>query len=127
MCPKEIVVTDKALGAVGPYSQAVKFNGMVYTSGCIGMVMEDGSVPPTIEEQTHIAMTHLTNIVEAAGSSLDKIIKITVFLKNMDDFSKFNAIYGSIIPKPYPARSCVEVARLPKDVLVELEAIASLE
>ena len=107
---KNVISTDKAPAAIGPYSQAIEVNGLVYTSGVI-------PVNP--------AIGNLKNLVEAAGSSMDKVIKTVVFIKNMDDFGKINEVYGKYFPEPYPARSCVEVARLPKDVLIEIEAIAA--
>lgn len=122
---QKVIKTDKAPGAIGPYSQAIEVNGIVYTSGVIPIVPATGQlVEGGVEEQARQAIGNLMALVEAAGSSVDKIIKTTVFIKNMDDFGKINAIYSEFFKEPYPARSCVEVARLPKDVLIEIEAVA---
>jgi len=109
---KKVIATDKAPAAIGPYSQAIEVNGMVYTSGIIPVVPETG------------ALTNLSNLLEAAGTSMDKIIKTTVFIKEMNDFGAINEVYQTFFSADFPARSCVEVARLPKDVLIEIEAIA---
>lgn len=120
-----VIKTDKAPGAIGPYSQAVEVNGMVYTSGVVPIVPSTGLVVEGgVEEQARQAIGNLAALVEASGSSVEKIVKTTVFIKNMDDFGKINAIYAEFFKEPYPARSCVEVARLPKDVLIEIEAVA---
>lgn len=120
-----VIKTDKAPGAIGPYSQAIEVNGMIYTSGVIPIVPSTGLlVEGGVIEQARQAIGNLVALVEASGSSVDKIIKTTVFIKNMDDFAKINEIYADFFKEPYPARSCVEVARLPKDVLIEIEAVA---
>jgi 2-iminobutanoate/2-iminopropanoate deaminase len=120
-----VIKTDKAPGAIGPYSQAIEVNKMVYTSGVIPIVPATGQlVEGGVEEQARQAISNLVALVEASGSSVDKIVKTTVFIKNMEDFGKINAIYADFFKEPYPARSCVEVARLPKDVLIEIEAVA---
>jgi 2-iminobutanoate/2-iminopropanoate deaminase len=122
---KTIIQTDKAPAAIGPYSQAIEVNGMVYTSGVIPVVPETGEVVEGgIEAQARQAIGNLVALVEAAGSSADKVVKTTVFIKNMDDFGTINKIYSEFFTKDCPARSCVEVARLPKDLLIEIEAIA---
>ena len=122
---KKIISTPKAPAAIGPYSQAIEVNGMVYTSGVIPINPEDGSlVTGTIEEQTHQVLKNMKNLLEAAGTSLDQVVKTTVFIKDMNDFAKVNEVYATYFTKDFPARSCVEVARLPKDVLIEVEAIA---
>lgn len=122
---KTIISTDNAPKAIGPYSQAVEINGMIFTSGMIPINPMDGTLNTgTIEEQARQAISNLKALVEASGSSLDKVIKTTVFIKNMDDFAKVNEVYAEFFTDKYPARSCVEVARLPKDVLIEIEAIA---
>ncbi len=120
---KEVITTDKAPAAIGPYSQATKFGNLILTSGVIPVCPETGEIPEGVEAQAKLAFTSLKALVEAGGSSMDKIIKTTVFIKNMDEFSKINAIYTEFFPTPCPSRSCVEVARLPKDVLIEIEAI----
>ena len=123
---KNVISTDKAPAAIGPYSQAIEVNGLVYTSGVIPVNPATGEiVGSTAAEQADQAIGNLKNLVEAAGSSMDKVIKKVVFIKNMDDFGKINEVYEKYFPEPYPARSCVEVARLPKDVLIEIEAIAA--
>ena len=122
----QTIATEKAPGAIGPYSQAKVVNGMVYTSGQLGM-FPNGNLPEGVQAQAIQSLTNVKNILEAAGSSMDKVVKTTVFIKNMDDFGKVNEIYGTFFKEgAYPARSCVEVARLPKDGLVEIEVIAEL-
>lgn len=120
------VRTDKAPGAIGPYSQAVIMGNMVFTSGQIPVHPASGEIPEGIEKQAGQALENLKNVLEAAGTSMDKVVKTTVFIKNMADFQAVNEIYASYFTAPYPARSCVEVARLPKDVLLEVEAMAEL-
>lgn len=122
---KTIIATTNAPAAIGPYSQAVKSGNMVFTSGQIPIDPTTGQVvygPADVHAKQ--AMLNLKAVLEAAGSNMDKIIKTTVFIKNMDDFAAINTVYASFFTAEPPARSCVEVARLPKDVLVEVEAIA---
>ncbi|HAZ91169.1 MAG TPA: reactive intermediate/imine deaminase [Eubacterium sp.] len=119
-----VIKTDKAPGAIGPYSQAIDLGNMVFTSGVIPVVPSTGVIPEGVEAQANQAFENLMNLVEASGAKTSDIIKTTVFIKNMDDFAKINAIYANYFKEPYPARSCVEVARLPKDVLLEVECIA---
>lgn len=122
---KKVISTDKAPQAIGPYSQAIEVNGMVFTSGVIPIVPATGAlVEGGVEEQAKQALSNLAELLKAAGTSTDKVIKTTVFIKDMDDFGKINEIYATYFTGDYPARSCVEVARLPKDVLIEIEAIA---
>ena len=121
---QRVIKTDRAPGAIGPYSQAIEVNGMLYTSGVIPVDPATEEIGNSIEQQAEQAFTNICNLVEDAGSSVDKIIKTTVFIKNMDDFGKINDIYMKHFKEPFPARSCVEVARLPKDVLLEIECIA---
>lgn len=122
---KTIIATDKAPQAIGPYSQAIEVNGMIFTSGVIPVVPATGEVVEGgIEAQAEQAISNLVALVEAAGSSADKVVKTTVFIKNMDDFGTINSIYSKYFKQDCPARSCVEVARLPKDLLIEIEAIA---
>jgi len=123
---KEIISTDKAPAAIGPYVQATKLGEMLFTSGVIPVNPATGEIPSTVEEQARQAFSSLKALVEASGSSIEKVVKTTLFIKNMDDFAKINAIYAEIFAEPYPCRSCVEVARLPKDVLLEIEAVAHL-
>jgi len=122
---KKIISTTKAPAAIGPYSQAVEINQMIYTSGVIPINPEDGTlVSGPIEEQADQVFKNLSALLESADSNLDKVVKTTVFLKDMNDFARFNEVYARYFTGSFPARSCVEVARLPKDVLVEVEAIA---
>ena len=122
---KVIINTANAPVAIGPYSQAVRVGNLLYTSGSIPIMPETGNVVEGgVEEQTKQAIENLKAIVEAAGSDLGKVIKTTVFIKDMNQFGKINEIYASYFTENQPARSTVEVARLPKDVLVEIECIA---
>ena len=121
---QKVISTDKAPSAIGPYSQAIEINGMVYTSGVIPIDPATGAVGEGVEAQAEQAFKNLCNLVEASGSKIENIIKTTVFIKEMNDFGKINEIYKKYFKEPFPARSCVEVARLPKDVLLEVEAIA---
>lgn len=124
---KSIVSTTNAPAAIGPYSQATKIGNFVFTSGQIPIDPATGQVVAgSVEEQTRLVLTNLTAVLEAAGTSLDKVVKTTVFIKDMNDFAAINAVYATFFTNEPPARSCVEVARLPKDVLVEIEAIAHL-
>ena len=119
------IATNAAPAAIGPYSQGVAFGNMVYTSGQIPVNPADGSIPASIEEQTAQSLNNVKAVLEAAGASLNDVIKTTVFIQNMDDFAKINGIYATYFNGPIlPARSCVEVAKLPKGVLIEIEAIA---
>ena len=117
----EKVYTKNAPDAIGPYSQAVKVNGLVFTSGQIAINPATGNV----EAATIEAQTNLKNVLEASGSSLEKAVKTVCFLKNMEDFGAFNEVYGKYFTSK-PARSCVAVKQLPKDVLVEVEVIAEV-
>ena len=122
---KEIKTTN-APAAIGPYSQAIITGNMLYTSGQIPVNPETGSIAEGVEAQANQVFTNLKNLIAAAGSSIDSTVKTTVFIKNMDDFAKINEIYAQYFTEPFPARSCVEVARLPKDVLLEVEALVEL-
>ena len=120
----EKIYTKNAPDAIGPYSQAVKANGFVFTSGQIAINPESGEVEATtISDQTEQVCKNLKNVLEAAGSSLDKAVKTVCFLADMNDFAAFNAVYGEYFSSK-PARSCVAVKTLPKNVLVEVEVIA---
>lgn len=120
-----VISTDKAPAAIGPYSQAVEVNGMVYTSGMIPINPATGElVTGSVEEQAEQAISNLEALLAASGSSIEKAVKVVVFIKDMDNFGKINEIYAKHFKEPYPARSCVQVARLPKDVEIEIEAIA---
>ena len=122
----ETIYTKNAPDAIGPYSQAKVINGLVFTSGQIAINPATGNVEAdTIEGQTKQVCENLKNLLEAAGSSLDKAVKTVCFLKNMSDFGVFNGIYGEYFTSK-PARSCVAIKELPKDVLVEVEVIAEV-
>ncbi|MNH74839.1 Enamine/imine deaminase [compost metagenome] len=121
---KNAISTTKAPGAIGPYSQGVEIGDLIYTSGQLGLDPVTGELAEGVEKQTVQSLQNVQAILEEAGSGLDKVIKTTVFLKDLGDFSKVNEIYSSFFVEPYPARSAVEVARLPKDGLVEIEVIA---
>ncbi len=121
---KQVIATKDAPAAIGPYSQAIEVNGIVYTSGQIPVNPATGEIPEGVEAQAEQAFTNVAALLKAAGTSMDKVIKTVVFIKNMNDFGKINEIYAKYFMEPYPARSCVEVARLPKDVLLEVEAVA---
>jgi len=121
---KEVIQTEKAPKAIGPYSQAIRTDSLIYTAGQIGLDPASGElVANTVEEQTRQALTNLQNVIEAAGSSLANVVKTTVFLKDMNDFPKMNAIYTEFFSENPPARSTVAVAALPKGGLVEIEAV----
>lgn len=122
---KNVISTDKAPAAIGPYSQAIEVNGMVFTSGQIPVNPTTGEIPEGVEAQANQAFSNLKALLEASGSDMAKVIKTTVFIKNMNDFAKINEVYANYFVQPFPSRSCVEVARLPKDVLLEVEAIAT--
>ena len=122
---REVIATMQAPAAIGPYSQAIKANGFVFASGQIPIDPATGNIiPGSIADQTQRVLTNVTEILKAAGTSLDKVVKTTVFLKNMTDFATMNEVYSKFFTGAPPARSTVEVARLPKDVLVEIEVIA---
>ena len=125
---KQIVSTKKAPIAIGPYSQAVTANGFIFVSGQLPVNPETGNFAgTTIEIQTKQSLDNLKAILEVGNSALEKVLKTTVFLKDMNDFSAMNTIYSQYFSENFPARICVEVARLPKDALVEVEAIALVE
>ena len=121
----EIISTDKAPAAIGPYSQAIKANGLVYTSGQIALTPEGELVQRDIKLQTRQVLTNLRNVLEEAQSSLDQVIKVTIYLENMDDFGIVNVIYAEFFGDHKPVRSTVAVRTLPKNVLVEMDAIAT--
>jgi len=124
---REPVATNDAPQAIGPYSQAIKANGLVFTSGQIALDPASGQVVAgDVASQTARVLKNLAGVLAAAGSGMDKVLKTTVFLKNMGDFAAMNEVYGRHFQSPFPARSTVEVARLPKDVLVEIDVIAAL-
>ena len=123
----EVIHSDNAPAALGPYSQAIKAGNTIYCSGQIPINPATNTIEAvTIEDQTRQAITNLKNVLEAAGSSLRNVVKTTVFIKDMNDFAALNGVYAELFAPNKPARSCVEVARLPKDVKVEIECIATL-
>ncbi len=122
---KKEIKSANAPKAIGPYSQGIVANGFVFASGQIPIDPKSGKLNTgSIEEQTRLVLSNLKAVLEAAGSSFDKTVKCTVFLQDMNDYSEMNAVYGEFFKAPYPARAAVQVARLPKDVKVEIEAIA---
>ena len=122
---KKVISTDKAPAAIGPYSQAIEVNRMVYTSGVIPVNPATGEIPSGVEAQAEQAFSNMAALLVAAGTDMASVVKTTVFIKEMNDFAKINEIYAKYFTGTFPARSCVEVARLPKDVLLEVEAIAT--
>ncbi len=120
------VSTDKAPAAIGPYSQAQIAGGFVFASGQIPIIPETGALAEGLEAQAHQVFRNISALLTAAGSDISRVVKTTVFIKDMNDFGRINEIYAQYFKAPFPARSCVEVARLPKDVLLECEVIAEL-
>ena len=121
------VKTDKAPAPIGPYNQAIIYNGLLFTSGQIAIDPKTNELPPLdIKGQTALVLENLRAILESAGTGLDRIIKTTVFLKDMNDFAAMNEVYATYLSAGSPARSTVEVSRLPKDVLVEIDCIAAV-
>ena len=121
----DIISTERAPQALGPYSQAIRANGFIFCSGQIPIDLAAGAVTATTAaDQARQAITNLQKVLEAAGSGLDKVVKTTVFLGDMNDFAAVNAVYAELFGDTKPARSCVQAARLPKDVKIEIEAIA---
>lgn len=121
---KKKIYTENAPKPIGPYSQAIEYNGLIYTCGQIALGADGNVVLQDISEQTRVVCINLKNILEENGSSLENVLKTTVFLKSMDDFAAMNKVYAEFFGTSEPARSTVEVARLPKDVRVEIELIA---
>lgn len=122
---KKEISTSAAPAAIGPYSQGIRIGELVYTSGQLPIDMTTGTMPDSIEEQTRCSLSNVRAILEAAGSGMDKVVKTTVFLKDMNDFAAMNGVYQTFFTAgSFPARSAVQVARLPKDALVEIEAVA---
>ncbi|KRF59393.1 reactive intermediate/imine deaminase [Bacillus sp. Soil745] len=120
----EAIITKEAPKAIGPYSQGIKAGNIMYTSGQLPIDPETGEMPDNIEEQTRMSLENLKKVLEAAGSSLQQVIKTTVFLSDMNHFAVMNQVYGEFFSDNYPARSAIEVARLPKDAFIEIEALA---
>ncbi|MFJ5768372.1 RidA family protein [Psychrobacillus sp. NPDC093180] len=124
---KEVISTENAPGAIGPYSQAIKKGKFIFVSGQLPVNPQTGEISEDIKEQTIQSLNNVKKVVEAAGASLEDVVKTTVFLTDLSNFSDVNEIYGRYFTGDFPARSCVEVSRLPKDVGVEIEVIAILE
>jgi 2-iminobutanoate/2-iminopropanoate deaminase len=125
---KKIISTNKAPKAVGPYSQAIRYGNMLFVSGQIPIDPKtDKIVDGGIEAQTTTVLNNLKAVIEASGMGLQNVLKCTCFLKDMEDFARFNSVYGAYFAESLPARECVEVTRLPKDVLVELSAICAID
>lgn len=120
----KVISTDKAPAAIGPYSQARVVGNLIFASGQIPIIPATGALAEGLEAQAEQVFTNIANLLEAAGSDMGHVVKTTVFIKDMNDFGAINAIYARHFLEPFPARSCVEVARLPKDVLLECEIIA---
>lgn len=119
-----VVNTSKAPAAIGPYSQGIDTGNMVFSSGQLPMDPATGQMPESPADQARQSMENVKAVLEAAGSGLDKAVKVTIFLQNMEHFGAVNEVYAGYFSDTFPARSCVQVARLPKDALVEIEAIA---
>lgn len=124
---KERINTSEAPAALGPYSQAIRYGNLVFLSGQIPLDTSNEVVGETVTDQTHQVFKNLIAVLTAAGTDLSKVMKVTVFLKDMNTFAEMNTVFAQYMPEPYPARSTIEVARLPKDVLVEIECIALVE
>ena len=120
------VSTEKAPSAIGPYSQAQISGNFVFCSGQIPVIPETGELAQGLDGQAHQVFKNISQLLKAAGSDISKVVKSTVFIRHMDDFAAVNAIYAQYFTEPFPARSCVEVGKLPKDVLLECEVIAGL-
>ena len=120
---RSVVVPEKAPKAVGPYSQGIAAGDFVFTSGQLPLNPETNAFPEGIEAQTKQSLDNVKAVLEAGGSSLAKAVKVTIFVKDLNDFGKVNAIYATYFTENPPARSCVEVARIPRDALIEIEAV----
>lgn len=123
---KKIISADKAPAAIGPYSQGVMADNLLFVSGQLPVDPITGIMPDGIKEQTRQALENVKSVMEAAGGTLENVVKCTVFLKSMNDFADMNKVYGEYFVRNFPARAAIEAARLPKDALVEIEAIAVL-
>lgn len=120
----KVIQTPNAPAAIGPYSQGIIVNNIFYSSGQIPLTTEGQMVTGDVKDQTHQVFKNLQALLETAGASFETVIKATVFIKNMDDFAAINEVYGQYFNSHKPARSCVEVAKLPKDALIEIEVVA---
>ena len=121
---KKVIFTNEAPAAIGPYSQAIEVNGMIYTSGQLPIDYKTGLMSADVEEQAAQSLKNVFAILKEVGVEPSNVIKTTVFIKDMNDFPKINKVYETFFTDNYPARSCVEVARLPKDALIEIEVVA---
>ena len=126
MSNREAISTDGAPAAAGPYSQAIRAGGLVFTAGQLGMDPASGELAPDIAGQAKRALRNLEAILIAAGSGLDRLVKVTVYLAEIGDWPAVNEVYAAILPEPYPARSAFAVKDLPKSALVEIEAVATV-
>jgi len=124
---KKIISTDKSPAAIGPYNQGIVAGGFLFTSGQLPIDPVSGEIPTTIEEQTKLVLENLKAIIEASGSSIDKVVKCTVYLQDMNDFATMNKIYATYFKENPPARACVEVSKMAKNALVEIDAIAIVD
>ncbi|GEM48426.1 RidA family protein [Deinococcus cellulosilyticus] len=124
---KERINTSEAPAALGPYSQAIRYGNLVFLSGQIPLNNNNEVVGDNVTDQTHQVFKNIIAVLTAAGTDLSKVVKVTVFLKDMNTFTEMNTVFAQYMPEPYPARSTIEVARLPKDSLVEIECIALVE
>ena len=124
---KKSILTKNAPGAIGPYSQAIKTGNFIFVSGQLPVNPESGLMPGGIKQQTKQSLNNVKEILKEAGASLQDVVKVTVFLSDLENFSAVNEVYGQFFTKDYPARCCVEVSRLPKDAGVEIEVMAVLE
>lgn len=127
MADKRQISSSNAPAAIGPYSQAMRSGNLIFCSGMIGIDPKTGSIPEGVEAQTKQVMNNIGALLADNGAGYDQILKTTLFIKDMDDFAKINEIYGSYFKGIPPARSTVEVSRLPKDVLVEIESIVAVD
>ena len=121
----KVIKSEKAPAAIGSYSQAIESNGFIYVSGQLPINVETGTMSETIEEQTAQSLSNIKSILEAAGTSMDNVVKTTVLMTNLGDFTKMNEVYGTFFSGAYPARAAYQVVALPKGAMVEIEAVAS--
>ncbi len=121
----KVIQTNNAPAAVGPYSQAIELDNLVFASGQIAINPATGEIPEGIEAQAHQALKNAKAVIEASGAKWENVVKTTVFITNVNDFGKVNEIYATYFKQPYPARSCVEISKLPKGALIEVEVIAA--
>ena len=119
------IISEKAPAAIGPYSQAIESNGFIYVSGQLPINVETGTMPETIEEQTAKSLNNIKSILNAAGISMNSVVKTTVLMTNLNDFTKMNEVYGTFFSGVYPARAAYQVVALPKGAMIEIEAVAS--